>query len=97
MRRTLADLSFEPPEPSRYAIVGSSARQYFWQAKEPQLTRTAVVAIIDDDHFVREALTSYVRSLVLRISQMFHLGSARYCRPGDPHADELIQVTESEH
>ena len=63
MRRTLADLSFEPPEPSRYAIVGSSARQYFWQAKEPQLPRTAVVAIVDDDHFVREALTSYVRSL----------------------------------
>jgi hypothetical protein len=35
--------------------------------------------------------------LVVRISQMFHLGSARYRRSGDPHADELNQVTESEH
>jgi hypothetical protein len=35
--------------------------------------------------------------LVLRISQMFHLGSARYRRLGDPQANELNQVTESEH
>jgi hypothetical protein len=35
--------------------------------------------------------------LVLRISQMFHLGSARCRRPGDPQADELNQMTESEH
>jgi hypothetical protein len=35
--------------------------------------------------------------LVLRISQMLHLGSGRYRWPGDPQANELNQVTESEH
>ena len=49
--------------PSRFAIVGRFARQYFWRTKEPKLPRTAVVAIVDDDHSVREALTSLVRSL----------------------------------
>jgi FixJ family two-component response regulator len=32
-------------------------------SEEPKLPRTAVVAIVDDDHSVREALTSLVRAL----------------------------------
>jgi hypothetical protein len=35
-----------------------------------------------------------LRPLVLRISQMFQLGSARYRRLGDSQADELNQLTE---
>lgn len=36
---------------------------YFWFGLGPKLPRTAVIAIVDDDQSVREALTSLVRSL----------------------------------
>jgi hypothetical protein len=51
-RRSFASRTRE----SRFAIAGRFARQYFWRAKEPKLPRTAVVAIVDDDHSVREAM-----------------------------------------
>ena len=42
-------------KPTRHIISGSN--------KGPNLPRKAVIAIVDDDHSVREALTSLVRSL----------------------------------
>jgi len=43
---------------------GSRGRALFpVRSKGPKLPRTAVIAIVDDDHSVREALTSLVRSL----------------------------------
>jgi CheY-like chemotaxis protein len=45
-------------EPVRDITSGSSP--------EPKLTTTAVIAIVDDDRSVREALTSFVRSLGYR-------------------------------
>jgi FixJ family two-component response regulator len=46
------------------ATAEARAGHYFLvRTKEPKLPRTAVIAIVDDDHSVREALTSLVRSL----------------------------------
>jgi FixJ family two-component response regulator len=39
------------------------AEYYFWSSRGTEMPRTAVIAIVDDDHSVREALTSLVRSL----------------------------------
>jgi FixJ family two-component response regulator len=40
-----------------------SRRHFSFELKEPKLPSTAVIAIVDDDRSVREALTSLVRSL----------------------------------
>jgi FixJ family two-component response regulator len=50
---------------SRRKCNGGSAREALLlvRTKEPKLPRTTVIAIVDDDHSVREALTSLVRSL----------------------------------
>jgi FixJ family two-component response regulator len=50
---------------SRRKCNGRSPRGalFLVRTKEPKLPRTAVIAIVDDDHSVREALTSLVRSL----------------------------------
>jgi FixJ family two-component response regulator len=45
----------------RWRKAGS--RITFWLNQGPRLPRTALIAIVDDDHSVREALTSLVRSL----------------------------------
>jgi FixJ family two-component response regulator len=47
-------------------MAEAGARDYFWFELGPKLTTTAVIAIVDDDHSVREALTSLVRSLGYR-------------------------------
>jgi FixJ family two-component response regulator len=50
---------------SRRKCNGRSPRGalFLVRTKEPKLPRTTVIAIVDDDHSVREALTSLVRSL----------------------------------
>ncbi|TMJ42822.1 MAG: response regulator, partial [Alphaproteobacteria bacterium] len=58
----MADPSFERPVPTR-GQWGSPAGHQLWFELGPKLPRTAVIAIVDDDLSVREALTSLVRSL----------------------------------
>ena len=70
-------------EPPRGITSGSS-----W---EPTLPKTAVIAIVDDDHSVREALTSFVRSLGyvalgFECAEDF-LKSSRCCSPSCVIAD----------
>jgi FixJ family two-component response regulator len=44
-------------------MAGTCARHYFWFERGTEMPRIAVIAIVDDDHSVREALASLVRSL----------------------------------
>jgi FixJ family two-component response regulator len=55
--------SFKWPKSAPVAMAAGGIEDYFWLNQGPRLPRTALIAIVDDDHSVREALTSLVRSL----------------------------------
>jgi FixJ family two-component response regulator len=44
-------------------MAEARAGHYFWFERGTEMPRTGVIAIVDDDHSVREAVTSLVRSL----------------------------------